>query len=162
MTLIDRMGRKRLLLIGSVGTALAQGGVAGIMALGTGRTLLLPLLVLFIASFAVSQGAVIWVYLSEIFPTVVRARGQALGSSTHWIMNALISALFPAVAGVSTALPFVFFSAMMSLQFILVLRYLPETKGVPLEQLARTLEETPPPTGKKLSGADSITEAPWT
>ena len=68
------------------------------MAFDSGRALLLPLLILFIASFAISQGAVIWVYLSEIFPTAVRARGQSLGSATHWIMNALISALFPAIA----------------------------------------------------------------
>jgi MFS family permease len=135
MTLIDRTGRKRLLLIGSVGMALAQGGVATVMALNAGRALLLPLLVAFIAAFAMSQGAVIWVYLSEIFPTAVRARGQSLGSATHWIMNALISALFPAIAAWSAATPFVFFSLMMVLQFVLVLWFLPETKGVTLEHM---------------------------
>jgi sugar porter (SP) family MFS transporter len=139
MTLIDRTGRKRLLLIGSVGMALAQGGVAAIMAFNTARALLLPLLVAFIASFAISQGAVIWVYLSEIFPTPVRARGQSLGSATHWIMNALISALFPAIAALSTSIPFVFFSLMMVLQFFLVLWFLPETKGVQLEQMGRAI-----------------------
>jgi sugar porter (SP) family MFS transporter len=139
MTLIDRTGRKRLLLIGSVGMALAQGGVAAIMAFNTARALLLPLLVAFIASFAISQGAVIWVYLSEIFPTPVRARGQSLGSATHWIMNALISALFPAIAALSTSIPFVFFSLMMVLQFFLVLWFLPETKGVQLEQMDRAV-----------------------
>jgi len=135
MTLIDRTGRRRLLLIGSVGMALAQGGVATVMALNAGRALLLPLLVAFIAAFAMSQGAVIWVYLSEIFPTAVRARGQSLGSATHWIMNALISALFPAIAAWSAATPFVFFSLMMVLQFVLVLWFLPETKGVTLEHM---------------------------
>jgi len=144
MRLIDKTGRKRLLLVGSAGTALALAGVATVMALGTGRALLLLLLILFIASFAVSQGAVIWVYLSEIFPTAVRARGQSLGSSAHWVTNALISALFPAIAAVSSSLPFVFFSLMMGLQFFLVLRYLPETKGVSLEQLGRTLGNAPP------------------
>ena len=139
MTLIDRTGRRRLLLIGSVGAALAQGGVAAIMAFDSGRALLLPLLILFIASFAISQGAVIWVYLSEIFPTAVRARGQSLGSATHWIMNALISALFPAIAAWSTAIPFAFFSLMMVLQFVLVLWFLPETRGVALEQMAATM-----------------------
>jgi sugar porter (SP) family MFS transporter len=139
MTLIDRTGRKRLLLIGSVGAALAQGGVAAIMAFNSGRALLLPLLIVFIASFAISQGAVIWVYLSEIFPTAVRARGQSLGSATHWIMNALISALFPAIAALSTSIPFVFFSLMMMLQFVLVLWFLPETRGVALEQMAATM-----------------------
>jgi sugar porter (SP) family MFS transporter len=139
MTLIDRSGRKRLLLIGSVGMALAQGGVAAIMAFNSGRALLLPLLVVFIASFAISQGAVIWVYLSEIFPTPVRARGQSLGSATHWIMNALISALFPAIAALSTSIPFVFFSLMMVLQFMLVLWFLPETKGVALERMGSAM-----------------------
>ena len=140
MTLIDRTGRKRLLLIGSVGAALAQGGVAAIMAFNSGRALLLPLLILFIASFAISQGAVIWVYLSEIFPTPVRARGQSLGSATHWIMNALISAVFPAIAALSVSIPFMFFSLMMVLQFVLVLWFLPETKGVALEQMAATMQ----------------------
>jgi hypothetical protein len=109
------------------------------MALGSGRALLLPLLVVFIASFAGSQGAVIWVYLSEIFPTAVRARGQSIGSATHWIMNASIAALFPAIAAYSRAAPFVFFSAMMLLQFIFVLVYLPETRGVALERMGQAL-----------------------
>jgi sugar porter (SP) family MFS transporter len=139
MTLIDRSGRKPLLLIGSVGMALAQGGVAAIMAYNSARVLLLPLLVMFIASFAISQGAVIWVYLSEIFPTPVRARGQSLGSATHWIMNALVSALFPAIAALSASIPFVFFSLMMALQFVLVLWFLPETRGVQLEQMAAAM-----------------------
>ena len=120
MALIDRLGRRQLLLIGSVGMALAQGGVACVMFMHAAQGLLLPLLVLFIASFAISMGAVIWVYLSEIFPTAVRARGQALGSATHWVANALISALFPAVAAVSRSAPFAFFAVMMLLQLVLV------------------------------------------
>lgn len=139
MAFIDRVGRKRLLLLGSVGTALAQGAVAIIMALGTARALLLPLLIVFIASFAGSQGAVIWVYLSEIFPTAVRARGQGLGSAVHWTLNASIAALFPAIAARSVAVPFAFFSAMMLLQFVFVLRYLPETRGIALERMQRAL-----------------------
>ena len=120
-------------------TAFAQAGVAAIMALGSGRALLLPLLVIFIASFAASQGAVIWVYLSEIFPTAVRARGQSVGSASHWIMNAVIATLFPTVATYSRSLPFAFFSAMMVLQLLFVLRYLPETKGLPLERIQQAL-----------------------
>jgi sugar porter (SP) family MFS transporter len=139
MALIDRVGRKRLLILGSIGTALAQGAVAGIMALGTARALLLPLLIVFIASFAGSQGAVIWVYLSEIFPTAVRARGQGIGSAVHWALNALIAALFPAIAARSAALPFAFFSVMMLLQLVFVLGYLPETRGISLERMQRAL-----------------------
>ena len=139
MACIDRVGRKRLLLLGAIVTALAQGGVAIIMATGTGRALLLPLLVIFIAAFAASQGAVIWVYLSEIFPTSVRARGQSVGSATHWIMNALIAGLFPTMAAYSPSIPFAFFSAMMLLQFVFVLAYLPETRGVTLERMEHTL-----------------------
>jgi sugar porter (SP) family MFS transporter len=142
MAFIDRVGRRRLLLLGSVGTALAQGAVAVIMALGTARALLLPLLVVFIASFAGSQGAVIWVYLSEIFPTAVRARGQGLGSAVHWTLNALIAGLFPAIAARSVAIPFAFFSVMMLLQFVFVLRYLPETRGISLERMQRALGGT--------------------
>jgi len=93
------------------------------------------LLVGFIASFAFSQGAVIWVYLSEVFPTLVRARGQSLGSFTHWLMNALISAVFPVMAARSGSLPFVFFAAMMVVQFFVVLMLYPETKGISLEEM---------------------------
>jgi sugar porter (SP) family MFS transporter len=139
MAFIDRVGRRRLLLLGSVGTALAQGAVAVIMALGSARALLLPLLVVFIASFAGSQGAVIWVYLSEIFPTAVRARGQGIGSAVHWALNALIAAVFPAIAARSVAIPFAFFSVMMLLQFVFAARYLPETRGIALERMQRAL-----------------------
>ncbi len=142
MTVIDRWGRKPLLLMGSVGMALAQGGVAFVMVSGTHRALLLPLLVMFIISFAISQGAVIWVFLSEIFPTAVRARGQSVGSATHWIANALISAVFPALAAVSRSIPFVFFCLMMVLQFFLVLRFFPETKGVELESMEGTIAKS--------------------
>jgi sugar porter (SP) family MFS transporter len=139
MSFIDRLGRKALLLIGAVGTAIALGGVAVIMATGTHRELLLPLLIGFIASFALSQGAVIWVYLSEVFPTAIRARGQSLGSATHWIMNAVVSAVFPAVAAYSKSLPFAFFALMMALQFVVVWLVFPETKGVALEQMAERM-----------------------
>jgi MFS family permease len=139
MTFIDRLGRKPLLLIGAVGTAIALAGVAVIMLTGSHREWLLPLLIGFIASFALSQGAVIWVYLSEVFPTAVRAKGQSLGSATHWVMNAVLSAIFPAVAAYSTAMPFAFFALMMALQFVVVLVAFPETKRVALEHMAERM-----------------------
>jgi sugar porter (SP) family MFS transporter len=139
MTMIDRIGRKKLLLIGSVGTAVALTGVAAIFFAGTHQDLLVWCLVVFIAFFAFSQGAVIWVYLSEVFPTRVRAKGQSLGSLTHWVMAALLSFLFPVVAASSGGFPFVIFAAMMVLQFFVVLFFYPETKGYSLEEMQRKL-----------------------
>ena len=140
LQVIDKVGRKKLLLIGSVGTAIALAGVAAIMGTGQGKGYLLVFLILFIVFFAISQGAVIWTYLSEIFPTVVRSRGQALGSATHWGMNAIIGQAFPMVAAYTQALPFVFFAACMALQFVVVLAIFPETRGVELEKMDRALE----------------------
>jgi SP family arabinose:H+ symporter-like MFS transporter len=139
MTMIDRLGRKKLLLIGSVGTAVALAGVAAIFFAGTHQELLVWCLVVFIAFFAFSQGAVIWVYLSEVFPTHVRAKGQSLGSLTHWIMAALLSFLFPLLAASSGGAPFVFFAAMMVVQFLVVLFFYPETKGYSLEEMQKKL-----------------------
>lgn len=139
MSVIDRVGRKTLLLIGSVGLAISLAGVSAIFVMGRHQELLVWLLVAFIACFAFSQGAVIWVYLSEVFPNRVRAKGQSLGSFTHWFMNALISGTFPLVASVSRAAPFAFFAAMMVLQFFVVLQAYPETKGVTLEQMQRKM-----------------------
>ena len=139
MSVIDRLGRKLLLLIGSVGTALCLGGVAAIFFTHRHEELLVWLLVGFIGFFAFSQGAVIWVYLSEIFPNRVRAKGQSLGSFTHWFMHALIAWTFPQVAKSSGAAPFMLFSAMMALQFFVVLFIFPETKGLSLEQMQKKL-----------------------
>jgi sugar porter (SP) family MFS transporter len=139
MTVIDKLGRKTLLLVGSVGTSAALAGVAAIFYTRQHQSDLLWLLVGFIFFFSISQGAVIWVYISEVFPTRVRAKGQSLGSSSHWIMNAIISFAFPAVAKHSTAAPFVFFAAMMALQFFVVLVMYPETKGITLEQMQKKL-----------------------
>jgi sugar porter (SP) family MFS transporter len=139
MLLIDRIGRKTLLLIGSAGMAvclavagLAMGGVLP-------RPVVLYALIGFIAFFAPSTGAVIWVYISEVFPTPVRGRGSAIGASTHWGLNAVIAAIFPTVAALSVSLPFYAFAVMMAVQFVVVLVYFPETKGVPLEEMERTL-----------------------
>jgi sugar porter (SP) family MFS transporter len=139
MSVIDRLGRRTLLAIGSVGTAVCLAGVAAVFWTGRHEAILLWLLIGFIGSFAFSQGAVIWVYISEVFPTAVRAKGQSLGSSTHWIMNALIAWAFPIVAASSKAAPFAVFSAMMVLQLVVVLMVYPETKGVTLESMEKKL-----------------------
>jgi sugar porter (SP) family MFS transporter len=139
MSVIDQVGRKTLLLIGSVGTATCLAGVAAIFFTGRHENLLLWMLVGYIAFFAFSQGAVIWVFISEVFPNRVRAKGQSLGSFSHWIMNALISWTFPLMAASSGGYPFVFFSAMMALQFFVVLFLYPETKGVSLEEMQKRL-----------------------
>ena len=139
MSLIDKLGRKTLLLIGAVGTALCLSGVATIFYRQQHREYLVWLLVGYIFFFAISQGAVIWVYISEVFPTRVRSKGQSLGSGAHWVMNALITAVFPLIAKRSAGAPFVFFAAMMVVQFLVVLFIYPETKGVTLEQLQTQL-----------------------
>lgn len=139
MSVIDKLGRKSLLLIGSVGTALCLASVAAVFATHRHQADLVWLLVGFIFFFSISQGAVIWVYISEVFPNRVRSKGQSLGSSSHWVMNALISGFFPWVAARSTAAPFIFFAAMMVLQFVVVLTLYPETKGATLEQLQHRL-----------------------
>jgi MFS transporter, SP family, arabinose:H+ symporter len=139
MSVIDRVGRKTLLMIGSVGTALALAGVAYIFFTHQHENFLVWLLVGFIAFFAFSQGAVVWVYIAEVFPNQVRAKGQSLGSFSHWFMNGVLSLIFPLMAASSGAYPFVFFSAMMALQFFVVAFFYPETKGVSLEEMQRKL-----------------------
>jgi SP family arabinose:H+ symporter-like MFS transporter len=139
MSIIDRVGRKTLLLIGSIGCAVSLGGAAAIFLSNSHEALLVWMLVAFIASFSFSQGAVIWVYLSEVFPTRVRAQGQSLGSFTHWAMNAIITLTFPIVAAKSRGLPFVAFSIMMLVQFLVVLTVYPETKNVTLEEMQKQL-----------------------
>jgi MFS family permease len=139
MTVIDRFGRKRLLLIGAAGLAFCLALVAWAFARGRGGSLVLASLIGYIAFFAFSQGSVIWVYLSEIFPNRVRARGQALGSFTHWFWAAVVSWTFPIIAEASGAAAFAFFAGMMVLQLVLVWLYLPETKGVSLERIQQAL-----------------------
>jgi sugar porter (SP) family MFS transporter len=140
MSVIDKLGRKTLLLVGSVGTAICLAGVSLIFFTGQHQSFLLWLLIGYIAFFAFSQGAVIWVYISEVFPNTVRAKGQSLGSFSHWFMNALISGIFPLMAASSGAYPFVFFSVMMVAQFFVVLFVYPETKGYSLEEMQKRLE----------------------
>jgi SP family arabinose:H+ symporter-like MFS transporter len=139
MSVIDKLGRKTLLLIGSVGTAACLFGVSWVFFANSHQSYLLVFLVAYIAFFAISQGAVIWVYISEVFPNRVRAKGQSVGSSSHWIMNAIIAYTFPQLAKSSGAYPFVFFGAMMVVQFFVVLFFYPETKGYTLEKMQHRL-----------------------
>jgi sugar porter (SP) family MFS transporter len=135
MSLIDKLGRKTLLLIGAAGMTAALAGVAAIFYAKSHQAMLVWLLVLFIMFFAISQGSVIWVYIAEVFPSRVRSKGQSVGSSSHWIMNALIAGTFPLIAARSQGAPFIFFAAMMLLQFFVVLFLYPETKGSSLEAI---------------------------
>ncbi len=140
MAFIDKLGRKTLLLIGAAGCAACLAGVAWVYASNSHPGALLWLLVAFIAFFSVSQGAVIWVYIGEVFPTSVRSKGQGVGAASHWFMNTLIQLEFPVVVhSMSTATPFVFFSIMTAVQFLVVLFVYPETKGQTLEALQRRL-----------------------
>ena len=139
MTLIDRVGRKKLLLTGAVGTTVCLAGVSYVFLSHSHEGWLVWVLVAYIAFFAFSQGAVIWVYIGEVFPNRVRAAGQSLGSFTHWVMAGIISLGFPAVAAKSGGYPFLFFSVMMALQFFVVLLWYPETKGITLEEMQKKL-----------------------
>lgn len=139
LALIDRFGRRSLLQVGALGLITSLSATAYIELSGTHQGWLLWVLVLFIASFAFSQGAVIWVYISEIFPTEVRSRGQGLGASTHWLMDALIATLFPVAAAYSRGLPFVFFAIAMVVQLVVVTLFFPETKRLRLEEMESAL-----------------------
>lgn len=140
---IDRFGRRTLLIIGSVGMVLFLGLVAQAFFSGDfGGYLVMICLIGFIAFFAFSQGAVIWVFISEIFPNKVRSAGQTLGSGTHWVMAALVSWTFPIIAEGSQyggAYAFALFSVMMLLQLFFAWKILPETKGQTLEGIQQTL-----------------------
>ena len=137
--LIDRLGRRTLLFIGSFGYIGSLGLTA--WAFFTNHYSIVPACIFaFIAAHAVGQGAVIWVFISEIFPNRHRAEGQTLGSSTHWIFAALLTTFFPKmVSAFPPGYVFLFFAAMMVLQLIWVTVMVPETKGVPLEQIQKRL-----------------------
>ena len=138
---IDRIGRRTLMIIGSIGLIGTLGLVSKTFYVQdfSGFAIIIYLMI-YIAFFAFSQGAVIWVFISEIFPNDVRAKGQTLGSTTHWLMAAIITFLFPVLAeklgGGNT---FLFFSVMMILQLLFAVKIMPETKGKSLEQIERTL-----------------------
>lgn len=141
MNFIDRFGRRTLMLIGSAGLILSLGSVShAFFARDFSGSMITVFLLVYIAFFAFSQGAVIWVFISEIFPNQVRAKGQTLGSFTHWTMAALITFSFPYLAEkLGGGEIFAFFSVMMCLQLLFVWRKMPETKGRSLEQLEGTL-----------------------
>ncbi len=145
LTVIDKLGRKKLMFIGSIGYIISLGILAVVFAVQgghfspTGGVLVLACLVVFIASHAFGQGAVIWVFINEIFPTKVRAQGSALGSLTHWVMAALISWTFPVFAKMSGAVVFGMYALFMVMQLLWVIFIMPETKGIPLEHMQKEL-----------------------
>ena len=145
MSLIDFVGRRKLIIWGSFGYIASLGAVTWAFARyggefdRAGGLVVLVGLLAFQASHAFSQGAVIWVFISEIFPNAVRAKGQALGSFTHWIMAAAVSWTFPMAAARSGAAAFGFFTAMMALQLVFALAIMPETRGGTLEDIESRL-----------------------
>jgi sugar porter (SP) family MFS transporter len=140
MSVIDKLGRKTLLLIGAAGTASCLGAVSWLFATNAHPGALVWLFVAYIAFFALSQGAVIWVYISEVFPNHVRSKGQGVGNASHWIMNTIIALEFPVlVVSLGRSAPFKFFAVMTVVQFLTVLFFYPETKGQTLEELQRRL-----------------------
>ena len=143
MTVIDKFGRKTLLIIGSLGMIVFLSLVAGAFSGDlSGNKHLLLYLIGFIVFFAFSQGAVIWVFISEIFPNSVRSKGGSLGSTTHWVMAAIITTIFPSIVEGHKAggfWSFVFFAVMMLVQLIFIWRVMPETKGKSLEQIQKDL-----------------------
>jgi sugar porter (SP) family MFS transporter len=146
MAIIDHFGRKKLMLVGSIGYIVSLSSAAWAFHNDVG-SVVLPSFLLFIAAHAFGQGAVIWVFISEIFPNRVRAKGQALGCFTHWFMCAAISWTFPMLVGKADApganqagaRVFAFYAGMMVLQLLFVIFMMPETKGVPLEEIQKEM-----------------------
>ena len=146
LSIIDKIGRRRLMLIGSIGYLVSLGVLAGVFFGYEGRfsgfssVLVLGGLVVFIAAHAFGQGSVIWVFISEIFPNRIRGRGQSLGSLTHWVFAAVVSSIFPAIAAaLGGGMAFGLFFVCMVGQLVWVLKVMPETRGVPLEEMERNL-----------------------
>jgi MFS family permease len=139
MSIIDKAGRKKLLLVGTAGVCIFLAAIGQIFRTQTHQSILVWLVMAFMGFFAISQGAVVWVIIAEVFPTRVRAQGQALGASTLWVMNAIISWVFPILQKQSASAPFFFFAAMMLIDFIVIATMYPETKGISLEELEHKL-----------------------
>jgi MFS transporter, SP family, xylose:H+ symportor len=146
LTVIDKIGRRKLMLVGSIGYLVSLGALAAVFTIydgqftGASSVMVLGALVVFIASHAFGQGSVIWVFISEIFPNRIRARGQSLGSLTHWVFAAVVSWTFPGVAAaLGGGAAFGLFFVCMIGQLVWVLKVMPETKNVPLEEMEENL-----------------------
>lgn len=136
LSLIDKLGRKQLMYVGSVGYIISLSLVSTAFYFGWSGMAVPIFLFLFIASHAIGQGTVIWVFISEIFPTHLRANGQSFGSSTHWVLAAIIPSLVPVLfSTIGGSMVFAIFACMMILQLIFVWRMMPETKGKTLEEI---------------------------
>ncbi len=145
LAIIDRFGRRFLMYAGSIGYIVSLSVVAYAFYTEAFAGYLVPVfLFVFIAAHAIGQGAVIWVFISEIFPNDVRSYGMSLGSGTHWVFAALVAGVFPFFAGAFGGGPiFAFFAAMMVFQLLYVWKMMPETKGVSLEELEEQLLKEP-------------------
>lgn len=142
--LIDKLGRKTLMYIGSIGYIISLGLVSAAFFFQWGGLTVPLFLFLFIAAHAIGQGAVIWVFISEIFPNHLRASGQAFGSSVHWVLAAIIPSTIPFLfSTVGPGTVFLIFTIMMILQLLFVIFMMPETKGISLETLSARLANTP-------------------
>ena len=140
INLIDKLGRKVLMYIGSIGYIISLSLISLSFTLEWGGIALPIFLFLFIASHAIGQGAIIWVYISEIFPNHIRSYGQSFGISTHWVLAAIIPSLVPFLFGwIGPGIVFAFFAFMMVLQLLFTHFIMPETKGVSLEELSKKL-----------------------
>lgn len=140
LVLIDKLGRRTLMYICSFGYIISLGLISLAFLQSWSGQIVPFLFFLFIAAHAVGQGAVIWVFISEIFPNHLRAQGQSLGSSTHWVLAAAIPAMIPFLFGtIGASAVFMIFTGMMVLQLLFVIFLMPETKGVPLEELSKSL-----------------------
>jgi sugar porter (SP) family MFS transporter len=140
ISLIDKLGRKKLMYFGSIGYIISLSLVAMAFFFNWEGMAVPIFLFLFIASHAIGQGTVIWVYISEVFPDQLRASGQSFGTSTHWVLAAIIPSLVPLLfAKIGAGVVFAFFAFMMVLQLLFVIFIMPETKGIPLEELEKKL-----------------------
>jgi sugar porter (SP) family MFS transporter len=138
--LIDKLGRKILMYIGSIGYIISLSLVAMAFFFQWGGIAVPVFLFLFIAAHAIGQGAVIWVFISEIFPNHLRASGQSFGSTTHWVLAAIIPSLIPYLfSTVGPGVVFMFFAVMMVFQLLFIRFMMPETKGISLEELSKKL-----------------------